>query len=128
MLSEVRLQKGDVILGMVRRALGGGERPGEQSEMGEREAARYPLDDQGLVWFELAQRGILVRRTSVLAAPRLLVADFLALAHCHTDTPGCAKRSPCCATVSTGATCADKRGNTCYRADAGVGNNRAASA
>ena len=84
----VRLQKGDTLLSRVREALGGESEQGGQSKMSEGEAARYLLDDQRLVWYELEQRGIPVRRTSVLAVPRSLVADLLALVHCQHGHPG----------------------------------------
>ena len=56
--------------------------------MSEGEAARYLLDDQGLVWYELEQRRILIRRTSVRAVPCVLVADLLTLVHCKHGRPG----------------------------------------
>ena len=84
----VRMQRGDALLGKVGAALGGEGGPGGRGQMSEGKAARYLLDDQGLVWYELEQRGILVRRTSVLAVPRVLVADLLALVHCQHGHPG----------------------------------------
>ena len=78
----VRMQRGDSLLGKVREALGGERRPGWRGQMSEGEVARYLLDDQELVWYEVEQRGILVRRTSVRAVPCVLVADLLGLVHC----------------------------------------------
>ena len=56
----VKLQKGDSLLGKVREALESMGGAGGQGQMSEREVARYLFDDQGLVWYELEQRGILV--------------------------------------------------------------------
>lgn len=56
--------------------------------MSEGDAARYLFDDQVWVLYEQEQRGILVRGSSVLAVPRLLVADLLALVHCQRGHPG----------------------------------------
>ena len=84
----VKRQKKDSLLGKVREALGGEGGAEGQGQMSEAEVARYLLDDQWLVWYELEQRGILVRRTSVLAVPRLLVADLLAFVRCQHGNPG----------------------------------------
>lgn len=46
--------------------------------MSERKVARYLLDDQDILTYELEQRGILVRYTSVLVVPHVLIADLLA--------------------------------------------------
>ena len=87
----VRLQKNDPLLGKVREALGGEGGTTRRRRLGEKEVVRYLLDDQGLVWYELEQRGILARRTSVLTVPRGLVADLLALVHCQRGHPGVAR-------------------------------------
>ena len=84
----VRLQKNDSLLGKVREAIGGEGGTTGRGRLGEKEVARYLLDDQGLVWYELERRGILARRMSVLAVPRGLVADLLSLVHCQHGHPG----------------------------------------
>ena len=77
-LGLVKLQKEDSPLGQVRSVLEGKRGAAGQGPLSEAEAAICLLDDQCLVWYELEQRTILVRRTSDLPIPRILVPDLLA--------------------------------------------------
>ena len=66
--SLMRQQKENTLLGNIRE-LGGevDERGGQW--MGKKEAVRYRFDSQDLEWYEVEQREIPGRRTSVLAVP-----------------------------------------------------------
>ena len=67
----VKLQKEDSLLGQVKSVLEEEGAAAGQQQLSEAEVARYLLDDQSLVRYELEERVILVRRKSALAVPRL---------------------------------------------------------
>ena len=67
----VKLQKEDSLLGQVKIVLEEEGGAAGQQQLSEAEVARYLLDDQSLVRYELEERVILVRRKSALAVPRL---------------------------------------------------------
>ena len=95
--------------------------------MGEKEVARYLLDDQDFVWYEVEQSGILTWRTSVLAVPAVLVRDVLALVHCHHGRPGVGRTLALLRDrFHWPGMCREARSIFC-RAGAGVGSEREAS-
>ena len=83
----VRQQKNDPLLVQATEALGGENGTTGRGRLGEKEVTRYFLDDRGLEWYKLEQRGILARRTLVLAVPRGLVPNSLGLVNCQSRHP-----------------------------------------